>query len=77
LAVIGFVTICQPPGGVAESGDNSCVPEPEVNLNRYRCPVCGEMVDASSAEQILIHHEHVTHPRRFLAAKALAAWLAT
>ena len=42
------------------------------NLN-YRCPVCGEMVDASSAEQILLHHEHVTHPRDFLLAKAMVA----
>jgi len=39
----------------------------------YRCPVCGEMVDSSSAEQILLHHEHATHPRDFLTAKALLA----
>lgn len=39
----------------------------------YRCPVCGEMVDASSAEQILLHHEHVTHPRDFLVEKAMVA----
>jgi hypothetical protein len=37
----------------------------------YPCPVCGEMVDVSNAEQILLHHEHVTHPRRFLSAKLL------
>jgi hypothetical protein len=24
------------------------------------------MVDATSAEEILLHHEHVTHPRDFL-----------
>jgi len=39
----------------------------------YRCPVCGEMVDAASAEQILLHHEHVTHPRRFLTTKLIVA----
>jgi hypothetical protein len=33
------------------------------------------MVDATSAEEILLHHEHVTHPRDllFLFAKPLAA----
>jgi hypothetical protein len=31
------------------------------------------MVDATSAEQILLHHEHVTHPRDFLVAKAMVA----
>ena len=39
----------------------------------YRCPVCGEMVDPSNAEQILLHHEHVTHPRDFVLGKAAAA----
>ena len=39
----------------------------------YRCPVCGEMVDATNAEQILLHHEHVTHPRRFLTTKLIVA----
>ena len=34
-------------------------------LINYRCPVCGQMVDAANADQILLHHEHVTHPRRF------------
>lgn len=38
----------------------------------YRCPVCGRMVDAGSAEQILLHHEHVTHPRRFFLEKSPA-----
>jgi len=37
-----------------------------VHALTYRCPVCGNMVDATNAEQILLHHEHVTHPRRFL-----------
>jgi hypothetical protein len=39
----------------------------------YRCPVCGRIVDATSAEEILLHHEHVTHPRDFLLAKSLVA----
>ena len=41
------------------------------NVN-YRCPVCGRMVDATSAEQILLHHEHVTHPQDFAALKPVA-----
>ena len=72
LVPIGFVTICHP-RGVGESAANHCAPEPALNLKCYRCPVCGDMVDASSAEQILLHHEHVTHPQRFLPAKPLAA----
>jgi hypothetical protein len=41
--------------------------------SNYRCPVCGDMVDPSQAEQILLHHEHVTHPHDFaLARKAVA-----
>lgn len=40
---------------------------------KYRCPVCGEMVDPTSAEQILLHHEHATHPRDFFFAKAAVA----
>ena len=48
------------------------IPEKIVSLN-YRCPVCGEMVDPRSAEQILIHHEHVTHPRHFSFSKAAVA----
>jgi hypothetical protein len=39
----------------------------------YPCPVCGEMVDPSSAEQILVHHEHATHPRDFLSLRTAAA----
>jgi hypothetical protein len=31
----------------------------------YRCPVCGELVDVTHPEEILLHHEHVTHPNRF------------
>jgi len=54
--------------GIPEAGTSDTFK----NLN-YRCPVCGEMVDASSAEQILLHHEHVTHPRDFLLAKAIVA----
>lgn len=48
------------------------IPEKIVGLN-YRCPVCGGMVDPSSAEQILLHHEHATHPRDFFFAKAAVA----
>ena len=44
-----------------------------IKSTSYRCPVCGEMVDAGSAEQILLHHEHVTHPQRFLVGKAMVA----
>ena len=39
----------------------------------YRCPVCGKIVDPADPEQILLHHEHVTHPRDFFFAKPLAA----
>jgi len=39
----------------------------------YRCPVCGETVDPTSPEEILRHHEHVTHPHHFLSARSLAA----
>jgi len=39
----------------------------------YRCPVCGKIVDATSAEEILLHHEHVTHPRDFLLEKSKVA----
>jgi competence CoiA-like predicted nuclease len=46
--------------------------ESAMNL-KYRCPVCGEMVDPTSAEQILLHHEHATHPREFLLARAALA----
>jgi hypothetical protein len=38
----------------------------------YRCPVCGRMVDAGSSEEILLHHEHVTHPGRFFSEKSPA-----
>jgi len=48
------------------------IPDTIVTLN-YRCPVCGEMVDPSSAEQILIHHEHATHPRDFFFPKVAVA----
>jgi len=41
--------------------------------SNYQCPVCGEMVDPSKAEQILLHHEHVTHPRDFVLLKKAAA----
>jgi hypothetical protein len=53
--------------------------EPETSATvtsfNYRCPVCCKMVDATRAEEILLHHEHVTHPRdfAFLFAKSLAA----
>ncbi|HEY6070590.1 MAG TPA: hypothetical protein VIU85_04375 [Chthoniobacterales bacterium] len=47
-------------------------PDTIINLN-YRCPVCGEMVDPSSAEQILLHHEHATHPRDYFFSKAAVA----
>jgi len=66
-------------GGTTSDPEPVVVLSPEVatidNLNNrnYRCPVCGEMADASRAEQILLHHEHVTHPRNFLLAKAVAA----
>jgi hypothetical protein len=48
------------------------IPETIISLS-YRCPVCGEMVDPTSAEQILLHHEHATHPRDFFFAKAAVA----
>jgi hypothetical protein len=32
-----------------------------------------EMVDPTSAEQILLHHEHATHPRDFFCTKAAVA----
>ena len=33
----------------------------DVRPPNYRCPVCGEIVDAASAEQILLHYEHVAN----------------
>jgi len=52
------------------TGDVVETQEPETsesaNSLNYRCPVCRKMVDATSAEEILLHHEHVTHPRDFL-----------
>jgi len=45
----------------------------EARTLNYPCPVCGQLVDATNAEQILLHHEHVTHPRDFLSAKQVAA----
>jgi hypothetical protein len=53
--------------GIPEAGTSDTVK----NLN-YRCPVCGKIVDATSAEQILLHHEHVSHPRDFLLRKPAA-----
>jgi hypothetical protein len=53
--------------GIPEAGTSDTVK----NLN-YRCPVCGKIVDATSAEEILLHHEHVTHPRDFLLRKPAA-----
>lgn len=31
----------------------------------YPCPACGRLVDASHAEEILIHHEHVLASKEF------------
>jgi hypothetical protein len=53
--------------GIPEAGTSDTVK----NLN-YRCPVCGGIVDATIAEEILLHHEHVTHPREFLLRKPAA-----
>jgi len=47
------------------------ISETIVNLS-YPCPVCGQMVDPSSPEQILLHHEHATHPRDFLSLRTAA-----
>jgi hypothetical protein len=57
---------------VVQLFEDAALSGPPIDLN-YRCPVCGEMVDASSAEQILLHHEHATHPREFLLARAAVA----
>jgi hypothetical protein len=59
-------------GAETAQGSAISIPETIVGLN-YRCPVCGEMVDPTSAEQILLHHEHATHPRDFFFAKAAVA----
>jgi hypothetical protein len=49
------------------SGPDAEPPRDEASIpaGSYRCPACGEMVDGNNAEQILLHHEHVTHPERF------------
>jgi hypothetical protein len=37
----------------------------EEQRNFYRCPACGEMVDNRKLDEIVLHHAHVLHPRRF------------
>ena len=48
--------------------------EPKVSktptTTTYLCPVCGKSVDVTDPEEILLHHEHVTHPRDFLLERA-------
>lgn len=39
--------------------------------NNYRCPACGDLVDVAKREDILLHHDHVTHPERFSFAAKL------
>lgn len=36
--------------------------EPPAREQQYRCPVCGEMVDASDFQAYSAHHRHILRP---------------